>query len=146
MDEQMMRAMGLPAGFGVQSKDPMNIHKKTLLKSSQPIPQPQDQTQDQDPRIPDIQQININDRDVVKTDRTDDDEYMDCEALPISSTAQLKDHTRAVSAMCLDPAQSRFLSAGRDYMVKFWDFHSMSTFMRPFYSFEPTEGNPVLLE
>eukprot|EP00842_Homolaphlyctis_polyrhiza_P001540 jgi/Hompol1/2387/HPOL_001445-RA len=75
----------------------------------------------------------------------EDDVQNDFEAdtLPVSHQATLKDHSRTVSAISLDPSGARLITAGRDYTVKLWDFHGMSSSMRPFRSFEPYDGNPI---
>ncbi|KAI8069543.1 WD40-repeat-containing domain protein [Gongronella butleri] len=56
---------------------------------------------------------------------------------PISHEVTLKDHTRSVSALALDPAGARLLSGGYDYDVKLWDFAGMNQSFRPFRSFQP---------
>lgn len=57
--------------------------------------------------------------------------------------AVIKQHSRVVSALCLDTAGSRFLAGSYDYTVKLFDFGGMSKEMRPFRSFEPHEGYPI---
>lgn len=63
--------------------------------------------------------------------------------LPITHEIKLLDHTRAVSAMTLDPAGARLITGGYDYEVKFWDFQGMNQSFRPFRSIEPCGGNQI---
>jgi WD repeat-containing protein 70 len=70
-------------------------------------------------------------------DEEDEDEF------PVSHEIVLKDHTKAVSAITLDPSGSRLVSGSYDYDLKFWDFGGMNAALKPFRSFEPVEGHPI---
>lgn len=64
--------------------------------------------------------------------------------LPISSEVILEPHSKAVVAVALDHSGSRLLTGSHDYTVKLFDFNGMKSDCRPFRSFEPTEGHPVV--
>lgn len=63
--------------------------------------------------------------------------------MPIRYEAYLKGHTKAVSAMALDPSGGRLVSAGADFFLRFWDFSSMDKSLQSFRSMEPTENNLI---
>ena len=67
----------------------------------------------------------------------------DSDILPVTHEIKLKDHTRTVSALTLDPAGARLITGGYDYDVKFWDFAGMDRSFRPFRSIEPCGGNQI---
>ncbi|KAI8896988.1 WD40-repeat-containing domain protein [Globomyces pollinis-pini] len=86
----------------------------------------------------------------VKSDDEDDDDDDDdseddnrVDELPIKSFCSLVDHHKTVCCFSVDRANSRFITGGRDNTVKMWDFHGMSSVMKPFKSMEPEEGNPI---
>ncbi|KIY51398.1 WD40 repeat-like protein [Fistulina hepatica ATCC 64428] len=58
---------------------------------------------------------------------------------PITHEVLLKDHTKVVSALALDPSGARVVSGSQDYDVKLWDFGGMdmSYGAKPFKSWEP---------
>ncbi|EGO04328.1 hypothetical protein SERLA73DRAFT_68025 [Serpula lacrymans var. lacrymans S7.3] len=58
-------------------------------------------------------------------------------SFPFSHEAKLKEHTKVISALALDPSGSRVLSGSHDYDVKLWDFGGMNTQSRSFKSWEP---------
>lgn len=72
-----------------------------------------------------------------------DDDEPEADILPISHEIKLMDHTRAVTALALDPSGSRLITGGYDYELKFWDFAGMNQTFRPFRSIEPCEGNQI---
>ncbi|KAL1737794.1 WD40-repeat-containing domain protein [Schizophyllum fasciatum] len=49
----------------------------------------------------------------------------------------LKDHTKVISALTLDPSGARVLSGSHDYDCKLWDFGGMDLRCKPFKSWEP---------
>jgi WD40 repeat protein len=55
----------------------------------------------------------------------------------------LKDHTKVVSALALDPSGARILSGSHDYDCKLWDFGGMDQRCKPFKSWEPAESYHV---
>lgn len=56
---------------------------------------------------------------------------------PISHEVPMKDHTRVVSALAMDPSGARFVSGSYDYDCKLWDFGGMSANPKPFKTWEP---------
>ncbi|KAH7921257.1 hypothetical protein BV22DRAFT_1114517 [Leucogyrophana mollusca] len=56
---------------------------------------------------------------------------------PITHEATLKEHTKVISALALDPSGARVLSGSHDYDVKLWDFGGMTTQTRSFKTWEP---------
>jgi WD repeat-containing protein 70 len=67
----------------------------------------------------------------------DDDSYVP--KFPITHEVILKDHTKVVSALALDPPGARVLSGSHDYDCKLWDFGGMDLRCKPFKSWEPAE-------
>ena len=51
----------------------------------------------------------------------------------------MKDHTKVVSALALDPSGARFVSGSYDYDCKLWDFGGMGANPKPFKTWEPAE-------
>ncbi|WWD20074.1 hypothetical protein CI109_104548 [Kwoniella shandongensis] len=73
----------------------------------------------------------------------DEDEYDDEEEVdrtPITHEIVLKDHTKVVSALAIDPSGARIATGSHDYDTKLWDFGGMDSRLRPFKSFE-ANGN-----
>ncbi|KAJ3571352.1 hypothetical protein NP233_g3822 [Leucocoprinus birnbaumii] len=56
---------------------------------------------------------------------------------PITHEISLKDHTKVVSALALDPSGARIVSGSHDYDCKLWDFGGMDMRCKPFKSWEP---------
>lgn len=63
----------------------------------------------------------------------------DLPTFPTTHEIILKDHTKVVSALALDPSGARVLSGSHDYDVKMWDFGGMDARCKPFKSWEPAE-------
>ncbi|KAL1691914.1 WD40-repeat-containing domain protein [Schizophyllum commune] len=61
----------------------------------------------------------------------------DAPQFPITHEVILKDHTKVVSALTLDPSGARVLSGSHDYDCKLWDFGGMDLRCKPFKSWEP---------
>ena len=61
----------------------------------------------------------------------------DLPTFPTTHEIILKDHTKVVSALALDPSGARVLSGSHDYDVKMWDFGGMDARCKPFKSWEP---------
>ena len=76
--------------------------------------------------------------------RSDDSDNEDPWHLPITSEVVLHPHSKAVVALDVDHSGSRLLTGSHDYTVKIFDFNGMKSDCRPFRSFEPTEGHPVV--
>ena len=64
---------------------------------------------------------------------------------PISHEVVLKDHTKVVSALALDPSGARVVSGSHDYDCKLWDFGGMDMRCKPFKSWEPAGSYHVCL-
>ncbi|KAI0932454.1 hypothetical protein AcW2_001081 [Taiwanofungus camphoratus] len=69
-------------------------------------------------------------------DVSDDDES-DLPEFPITHELIMKDHTKVVSALTLDPSGARVLSGSHDYDCKLWDFGGMDWRCKPFKTWEP---------
>ncbi|PPQ80015.1 hypothetical protein CVT26_011897 [Gymnopilus dilepis] len=61
----------------------------------------------------------------------------DLPQFPITHEISLKDHTKVVSALALDPSGARIVSGSYDYDCKLWDFGGMDMRCKPFKSWEP---------
>ena len=61
----------------------------------------------------------------------------DLPPFPITHELALKDHTKVISALALDPSGARVLSGSHDYDCKLWDFGGMDARCKPFRSWEP---------
>ncbi|WVF68686.1 hypothetical protein IAT40_003458 [Kwoniella sp. CBS 6097] len=73
----------------------------------------------------------------------DEEEYDDEEEVdrtPVSHEIVLKDHTKVVSALAVDPSGARLATGSHDYDTKIWDFGGMDRRLKPFKSFE-ANGN-----
>lgn len=71
-------------------------------------------------------------------DPSDFDQFgADQPEFPITHEIILKDHTKVVSALALDPSGARILSGSHDYDCKLWDFGGMDMRCKPFKSWEP---------
>ena len=67
----------------------------------------------------------------------EDEDDTDLPQFPVTHELVLKDHTKVVSALSLDPSGARILSGSHDYDVKLWDFGGMDVSCKPFKSWEP---------
>ena len=65
------------------------------------------------------------------------DEEDDIPEFPTTHELILKDHTKVVSALALDPSGARVLSGSQDYDCKLWDFGGMDWRCKPFKTWEP---------
>ncbi len=77
-----------------------------------------------------------------------DDDYgttgqADLPEFPVTHELVLKDHTKVISALALDPSGARVLSGSHDYDCKLWDFGGMDQRCKPFKSWEPAESYHV---
>ena len=61
----------------------------------------------------------------------------DIPEFPTTHELILKDHTKVVSALALDPSGARVLSGSHDYDCKLWDFGGMDWRCKPFKTWEP---------
>jgi WD repeat-containing protein 70 len=65
------------------------------------------------------------------------DEDADGPQFPTTHELVLKDHTKVISALTLDPSGARVLSGSQDYDCKLWDFGGMDHRCKPFKTWEP---------
>lgn len=63
--------------------------------------------------------------------------------LPITHQVLLKDHSKTVSALSLDPSGARIVSGSYDYTCKLWDFGGMNSSFKPFRTWEPRQSHQV---
>ncbi|KAF4623358.1 hypothetical protein D9613_001607 [Agrocybe pediades] len=71
-------------------------------------------------------------------ERSDDEDVEDdLPQFPITHEITLKDHTKVVSSLALDPSGARIVSGSYDYDCKLWDFGGMDMRCKPFKSWEP---------
>jgi hypothetical protein len=72
-------------------------------------------------------------------DPEEDEEDVDDDLplFPITHEMILKDHTKVISALGLDPSGARLVSGSYDYDCKIWDFGGMDSRCKPFKSWEP---------
>lgn len=68
-------------------------------------------------------------------DEDDGDEELP--EFPVTHELLLKDHTKVVSALALDPSGARIVSGSHDYDCKLWDFGGMDVRCKPFKTWEP---------
>ncbi|KAG9101497.1 hypothetical protein FS749_006400 [Ceratobasidium sp. UAMH 11750] len=68
---------------------------------------------------------------------------LDESTFPITHEISLKDHTKVVSALAVDPSGARVVTGSHDYDVKLWDFGGMDARFKPFRSWEPAESYHV---
>ncbi|TFK23117.1 transcription factor [Coprinopsis marcescibilis] len=66
-----------------------------------------------------------------------EDEEDTAPLFPITHEIVLKDHTKVVSALALDPSGARIVTGSHDYDCKLWDFGGMTSTPKPFKSWEP---------
>ncbi|BGP01943.1 hypothetical protein RTBOTA2_005286 [Rhodotorula toruloides] len=65
--------------------------------------------------------------------------------LPVTHEVVMKDHTKTVSALSVDPAGARVVSGSYDYDCKLWDFGGMNASFKPFRTFECRPGHQASL-
>ena len=65
------------------------------------------------------------------------DEESELPEFPTTHEISLKDHTKVVSALALDPSGARIVSGSHDYDCKLWDFGGMDVRCKPFKTWEP---------
>ena len=68
-----------------------------------------------------------------------DDTAADLPEFPVTHELKMKDHTKVVSALAVDPSGARVVSGSYDYDCKLWDFGGMSATVKPFKTWEPAE-------
>jgi hypothetical protein len=70
-------------------------------------------------------------------DPSEEEDESSEELFPTTHELLLKDHTKVVSALALDPSGARIVSGSHDYDCKLWDFGGMDWRCKPFNSWEP---------
>ncbi|KAI0343895.1 WD40 repeat-like protein [Trametopsis cervina] len=65
------------------------------------------------------------------------DDEAEFSEFPTTHEISLKDHTKVVSALALDPSGARIVSGSHDYDCKLWDFGGMDWRCKPFKTWEP---------
>ncbi|KAG5341377.1 hypothetical protein C0989_011088 [Termitomyces sp. Mn162] len=152
-DMDMLAAMGI-SGFGKVTKkrqlDPARFDKNKRAEStSTPAEEPSSSENTPGPskgpsQLPATESQSIGPSPaaaVVAQQENDLSEHEDFEddqsQFPITHELLLKDHTKVVSALALDPSGARIVSGSHDYDCKLWDFGGMDLQCKPFKSWEP---------
>jgi WD40 repeat protein len=147
MEEEMMKIMGF-GGFGkakkVEKQQVKVIDSVKLVEPSK-MNISQEHEVEKEHLKSDFQIVNMELPDEASTEEdSDSDESIDLiDKLPFAASCTLKDHDKAVTAMSLDQAHSRLITASRDNFVKLWDFSTMRGNFKPFKTVEPVEGSPL---
>ncbi|KAF8587351.1 transcription factor [Ramaria rubella] len=140
-----MAIMGL-AGFGKpQKKKQLDANRFDKTKRTE---QPTEPVVPSEPVFdPSAPELNVSTHPVaLRVDNDDDDDddaelpYEAQDDMPLFPTTHelvLKDHTKVVSSLTLDPSGARILSGSHDYDCKLWDFGGMSASAKPFKTWEP---------
>ncbi|ORX63140.1 WD40 repeat-like protein [Hesseltinella vesiculosa] len=143
-DEWAAFADMMPSSFGKKAKPSNNANTVNFEKTKRQETKMIDPAMNEPPASAEKKSDNhaqSSDDDDDDDDESDNDSDEPSSAMslepPISHEVTLKDHTRTVSALALDPAGSRLISGGYDYDVKLWDFAGMNQSFRPFRSFQP---------
>ena len=119
-----------------------------MLPSSHPAPQPQGEEPEFDPDEvgpplpPPVTANNVAEEE--PEFEPSDDEPEEAQ-FPISHELILKDHTKVVSALAMDPSGARIVSGSHDYDCKLWDFGGMDWRCKPFKTWEPAGSYYVRL-
>lgn len=145
----MMRIMGF-GGFGKAKKaETKNVKILDTVKVVSAAPAqaaPTSKQEKQEEGEASLQKSNIqkeHEKDSSSDHDSDSDEEDLVDRLPFAASCSLKDHEKAITSISLDGAQSRFLTAGRDNMVKLWDFSTMRGNFKPFKSVQPVDSCPI---
>ncbi|KAK7207396.1 WD repeat-containing protein [Myxozyma melibiosi] len=120
----------LPSGFGKQTAAPHDFESRyeKCLRADYKARQEKKKQEDAEDSDDD-------------DDDSDDDEL---EELPISHELLLKEHTKTISALDIDPAGVRLASGGYDFDLDLWDFNGMNpAFQKPFRTLEPVESHLI---
>ncbi|KAF8624880.1 hypothetical protein AX15_005749 [Amanita polypyramis BW_CC] len=155
---EIMAAMGI-TGFGKQVKkrelDPARFDKskreerpvtpssakpEPKTESSTPARPSRTTTPEEDGDRPwsppgDVEEVGSVDQDEPEFD-PDEMNDMGVE-FPISHEIALKDHTKVISALAVDPSGARIVSGSHDYDCKLWDFGGMDHRCSSFHTWEP---------
>lgn len=149
-EEDVWAQMGLPTGFGKQTVKKkidiaarINNTKRATVATQKPeTPPALDATSNRTTPIPDgsgppTLLSGFPHEDGESDSGDDDDVSIDGAFFPITHEITLKDHSKVVSALALDPSGARIASGSHDYDCKLWDFGGMNASLKPFKSWEP---------
>ena len=160
MDDDVLAAMGI-SGFGKSTQkrhlDPARFEKTRredvctlffnfvvdLLAQASPLPLP-----DSLPGPSSLPEQAQSEQTQLQEPEYDPDEFVaidDTANFPITHELVLKDHTKVISALTLDPSGARVLSGSHDYDCKLWDFGGMDSRCKPFKTWEPAGSYHVRL-
>ncbi|TIB74858.1 hypothetical protein E3Q23_02562 [Wallemia mellicola] len=165
MDPAMMEMMGF-SGFGKKKTEKksaiserLDNTKRTADTQDESVKKEENVTiESTQGAVPEIPQESVEipleidrkpkvetEKDTNEGDKGDEDEEYETDRDPIPSSHEvvLQDHSKAATAIDLDPAGSRLASGSHDYDIKLWDFAAMNTAFRPFRSFEGCETNHI---
>ena len=116
--------------------------------SSHPAPQPQGEEPEFDPDEvgpPPPPPVTANNVAEEEPEFEPSDDEPEEAQFPISHELILKDHTKVVSALAMDPSGARIVSGSHDYDCKLWDFGGMDWRCKPFKTWEPAGSYYVRL-
>jgi WD repeat-containing protein 70 len=111
---------------------------------SKPEVEPEYDPEDDESTLPPPKSLDAEENGFEEPEFPSDDDT-DMPKFPITHEVILKDHTKVVSALTLDPSGARVLSGSHDYDCKLWDFGGMDLRCKPFKSWEPAETYHVRL-
>ncbi|KII93449.1 hypothetical protein PLICRDRAFT_101603 [Plicaturopsis crispa FD-325 SS-3] len=152
-DMDVFAAMGI-AGFGKTTKkkqlDPSRFDRNKREEPSPAVagpsrgPEPASQTSMPPPPLPPSASKQTPEEEEEEEepefdfgDDNFDSADSDLPTFPTTHEIVLKDHTKVVSALALDPSGARVVSGSHDYDCKLWDFGGMDMRCKPFKSWEP---------
>src|SRR5882762_6557955 len=121
--EERSSDMTSPERLIVPSNPPEPAEQRKDMSNSIAFPHPVEETKD-------------GDEPEYEPDYADSNETYFSE-FPITHELALKDHTKVVSALALDPSGARVISGSHDYDCKLWDFGGMDMRCKPFKTWEP---------
>lgn len=120
------------------------------LSSKQPVPKPTappgSDSDEPGPSLPPRRQVEDEDEEKDEDEEPEfdpsdpefDDEDSQLPQFPTTHEIVMKDHTKVISALALDPSGARVLSGSHDYDCKLWDFGGMDYRCKPFKTWEPS--------
>ncbi|XP_037086952.1 gastrulation defective protein 1 homolog [Pollicipes pollicipes] len=96
------------------------------------------------PPVPPTLAGSVGDEDGGASDVSEDEEDNDPRGwIPHAQELALEHGARPVTALAADPAGSRLVSGGLDYVLKYWDFNGMDVGRRCFREMRPFESHPI---
>ena len=137
MNEEMLKMMGLPNGFGGKTKEKKGKKKRedvtlSQIKVAKSAPETVGAIVDQE--------VGNNAPASAAEEETDD--YGKIDVIPMESSF-MTSHERAVTCLSFDPSCARLISGGRDSLVSMWDMGGMISTLKSWKTIEPSEGNPI---